>query len=98
MMNGYGYGMNGFGGFWMLIVLGFVIVGVALLVRWLSGQSQRGTTPSATAPSAAVPFNRYDSVALDQQRDHALEIARERLAKGEISPEEFESIKRSLGT
>ena len=30
------------------------------------------------------------------ERDKALEMARERLAKGEIKPEEFESIKRSL--
>jgi len=30
------------------------------------------------------------------ERDKALEMARERLANGEIKPEEFESIKRSL--
>lgn len=32
------------------------------------------------------------------QRDSALEIARERLARGEITKEQFEEIRRSLGS
>lgn len=77
-----GYGMDGFGGLGMLIFWGLVIFGIVLLVRWFSDESRRGTSPFAGRDAGG--------------RDRALEIARERLAKGEITPEEFESIKRGL--
>lgn len=81
MMNGSGYGMDGFGGLGMLIFWGLVIFGIVLLVRWLMDESSHGTTRR---------------IGFGQGRDNALEIARERLAKGEITSEEFESIKGSL--
>ena len=86
MMNGYGYGMDGFGGLGMLIFWGLVIFGIVLLVRWLMDESRHG---SATLSGRV-------SEAPGQGHDNALKIARERLAKGEITPEEYESIKLSL--
>ena len=86
MMNGYGYGMGGFGIVGMVLFWGLVIFGIVLLVRWFSGETRRGTSP----------LTGVDSSAFGRGPDTALEIARGRLAKGEISPEEFESIKRGL--
>lgn len=81
-----GYGMGGFGGFGMLIFGALAILAIVLLIRWLSDDSRRNG--SAILERELVKPTR--------QRDDALEIARARLAKGEIMPEEFESIKRGL--
>ena len=78
---GNGYGMGWFGGIGMVIFWGLVIFGIVMLLRWFSNQSGRSTSPPGGNMGG---------------RDQALEIARERLAKGEIKPEEFESIKRGL--
>ena len=40
--------------------------------------------------------NNVDQDARRQRRDQALDIARERFARGEITPEEFEALKRGL--
>ena len=82
MMMGYGYGMGWLGGFGMVLFWGLMILGIVIFVRWFSNESARNPPP---------PTGRNGS-----ERDQALEIARERLAKGEIKPEEFESIRRSL--
>ena len=79
---GYGYGMGGFWGFGMLAFWILVIVGTFLLVRWYASETGRG--PSALSGEGAVA------------RNHALEIARERFAKGEITSEELGAIKRGL--
>ena len=76
-----GYGMGGFG---MLVVGVLVVVGIVLLMRGFSSDSRRNR----------LPFTAGDTE--ENSQDRALEIARERLAKGEIKPEEFESIKRGL--
>ena len=76
--------MGGFGGFGMLIFGVLAILAIVLLIRWLSDDSRRNG--SAILERELVKPTR--------QRDDALEIARARLAKGEIMPEEFESIKR----
>ncbi len=81
-----GYGMDGFGGLGMLIFWGLVIFGIVLAVRWFSDDARHG--------NSRLKGRNLDT--FDSRRDQALEIARERLAKGEITPEEFESIKRSL--
>ena len=78
--------MGGFGGFGMLIFGALAILAIVLLIRWLSDDSRRNG--SAILERELVKPTR--------QRDDALEIARARLAKGEIMPEEFESIKRGL--
>ncbi len=79
MMGGYGYGWGGGWGFgvigmvlwWILIVLGIV-----LLTRWLlSGSPRRGEQGST---------------------GHALEILKERYARGEIDKQEYEEKKRDL--
>ena len=81
-MMGYGYGMGGFWGFGMMAFWILVIVGVVLLVRWYAGEP--GGNSSVLSREAVIPQN------------HGLEIARERFAKGEITSEEFEAIKRGL--
>ena len=81
-MMGYGYGMGGFWGFGMMAFWILVIVGVVLLVRWYAGETR--DNPSVLSGEAAI------------SRNHGLEIARERFAKGEINIEEFEAIKRGL--
>lgn len=78
-----GFGMGGFG---MVVFGALVILGIVFLIRWLSGDSSRNISPILERELAAPT----------RQRDDALEIARARLAKGEIMPEEFESIKRGL--
>ena len=81
-----GYGMGGFGGLSMLIFGVLAILGIVLLIRWLSDDSRRNSSPILEREMAKPT----------RQRDEALEIARARLAKGEIMPEEFGSIKRGL--
>ena len=79
-----GYTMGGFGGLGMLIVALLVVGGIVWLLRSSSSDSRRNGLPFTTPGSG------------EGTQDRALEIARERLAKGEITPEEFESIKRGL--
>jgi len=67
---GMGVGMIGMLLFWVLIILGIVV-----LVKWLAG-----TQSSAAAPPAKG----------------ALDIVKERYARGEIDKEEFEQKKRDL--
>ncbi len=67
--------MNGAGPFMMiagLLFLVLLVVGIVLLVRWLSNRGR------------------------PERRNHALESARNRFAKGEISREEFKRIKNTL--
>ena len=66
----------GFGVLHMLLFWGVLILGIALLVKWLFGRSP-------------TTFERpYVSTALD--------ILKERYARGEIGKEEFEQKKRDL--
>ena len=81
-----GYGMGGMGGFGMLIFGALAVLAIVLLIRWLSDDSRRNPSP----------ILERELVKPTRQRDEALEIARARLAKGEIMPEEFELIKRGL--
>jgi putative membrane protein len=82
-MMGYGYGMDWFSGLGMLLFSGLMVFGIVILLRWYSHQPERGVSPAGNNSGGG---------------NQALEIARERLAKGEIKSEEFESIKRSLKT
>lgn len=88
---GYGYGwsmgpwmMGGFGGF------GFPMMGIGMLLFWvliiggsvwLVQSLARGTGNSASAP----------------QGESLFEILKSRYAKGEITKEQFEQMKRELG-
>lgn len=86
MMMWNGYGMSGLGGFGMLLFAALAILAIVSLIRWLSDDARRNPSPILERELAKPT----------RQRDEALEIARARLAKGEIMPEEFESIKRGL--
>ncbi len=83
MMWGYTYGWDGM--LWMGVSMLFwvVLLGLAiwLLVRWLT----RSTTP-AVPPSAGIPPN----------TPSALEILRQRYARGEIDAETFETMRAHL--
>jgi putative membrane protein len=78
---GNGYGMGWFGGLGMVLFWGLMVFGIVMLLRWYSNQPGRGVSPAGNTSG---------------EPNQALEIARERLAKGEIKLDEFELIKRSL--
>lgn len=83
MMWGGGYG-GGFSILGMALTVVFwvaIVVGVVLLIRWLV----QGT--HASSAGGAVPGG----------GPRALDIAAERYAKGEITKEQFDQIKRDLG-
>ena len=73
-MNMDGWGM-GFGGIGMILFWVLIIVGVVILMKWL-----------ADGPSGS-----------DSSREKtALDVLKERYARGEINREEFERKKRDL--
>ncbi len=82
-----GYGMNGWwaGEIGMLVFLALVIASVVVLTRWFTTEARR-SHPSPLAQRAGAA-----------RRDVALDIARERFARGEITAEELGVIKRGLG-
>jgi len=69
---GMGIGMIG-----MLLFWGLIILGIAVLVKWLAGAQASGGAPPAKS---------------------ALDIVKERYARGEIDKEEFEQKKRDLSS
>jgi putative membrane protein len=80
MMGGYGI-MGWFGGIFTIVVWILIIVGLVLLIRWLV-QTTR-SEPGASAGAGA-------------STSRALEILRERYARGEIDKAEFEEKKKDL--
>ncbi len=93
MMTGYGTGpgfpmMGGwFGGALMLLFWLLVIAGLVLLVVWVVRATGPGTHADGGRPASppAPPA------------DDAVSIARRRLASGEITTEEYETLVRVLG-
>ncbi len=83
-MQGFGFGWGGmiFGGLMMLLFWGVVIALIVLAVRALSRPGSGQVTPSAGSSGQAP--------------DQALEILRERYARGEISKDEFNSMRQDL--
>ncbi len=81
--NPYGYGgmMGGFGGLGMLFFMPIGVIIVVLIIYALyRGLSWGG---------------HYDHIAMDE-RENAVEILRRRYAKGEITKEQFEQMKRDI--
>ena len=77
MMGGYGWGGgSGFGMIGMILWWVLLILGIVLLAKWLFGGGPGGGRASG---------------------DRALEILKERYARGEIDKNEFEQKKRDLG-
>lgn len=82
MWEGGWHGML-FGPFFMLLLLAAVVVVVVLLLRWLGGPSGHNPVhPGAPHPAAGKT---------------ALDILKERYARGEIDTEEYEERRRALG-
>ncbi|MFW6428575.1 MAG: SHOCT domain-containing protein [Desulfosalsimonas sp.] len=71
-------GMGWFGGIFMIAFWILVIIGLVLLIKWLLVQTRSGDSSGSNAPSSA------------------LEILRERYARGEIDKKEFEEKKKDL--
>jgi len=72
-MEGFGWGWVGLGIVHMALFWVLVILGIIVLVKWLTG----GSAP------------RSDTRAID--------ILKERYAKGELTREQFEQMKRDIG-
>jgi len=83
-MHGFGFGWGGmiFGGLLTLLFWGVIIALIVFAVRALSRPGSGQATPPAGSPSKAP--------------DQALEILRERYARGEISKDEFNSMRQDL--
>ena len=84
----YGYGLNGgwyghtlFGGFFMIIVWVAVIFFVVWMVRELSGGNRNGHGHGSGTDGGKA----------------ALDILKERYAKGELTKEQFETMKKEIG-
>jgi putative membrane protein len=71
--DGWGWGWIGLGIFHMGLFWILVILGIVVLVKWLAG----------------------DGAARTEKR--ALDILKERYAKGELTREQFEQMKRDVG-
>ncbi len=86
---GYGYGhpMMGYGWFFgplfMILTIVLIVAAVVLVLRWL-GIAGPGAGASGSGGSVGA-------------RPDPLDILKERLARGEITPEEYEERKRLLG-
>ncbi len=82
-MMGFGLGGMLFGGLLMLAFWVLVIVGVIWLVATIARGSSRGDPRTNTDASLTVPTS--------------LDILKTRYAKGEITKEQYEEMKRDLG-
>jgi putative membrane protein len=86
MMWGNGFGMGGgwlLGGLMMLLFWAAVI-GLIVWAIWAFSRRQPGRVDYSNAPQAP-------------QSDRALQIAKERYARGEISREQYDEIRQTLG-
>lgn len=91
MMGGSPFGAGGFGGFGLLPLIGFVVLAaiVVAVVVWAIAHKRPATDAAvgaAASPATPAPAG-----------DAALAIARERLARGEIDPDQFVAIIAALG-
>jgi putative membrane protein len=83
---GRGPGMGFFGGLLQLLFLILIVLGIVFLVQAL--RSRAGSQRTFEIPGMKAPT--------PPAHDAALQILRERLAKGEIDPEDYEARRRVL--
>ncbi|MRS12734.1 MAG: hypothetical protein EG823_06650 [Actinobacteria bacterium] len=84
LIHGMGYGL---GGLWIVALVGFLVVAATIiaLAIWAAGRKSSGKAAGTPQAPVAPPAE-----------DSALAIARGRLARGEISPEEYTAIAAAL--
>jgi uncharacterized membrane protein len=90
-MMGYGAGLGfGFGSGGVLVALGCiaVLVGLVLLAAWAVGRSGQGAAPATTPGAAPTPPAAAQPDAMD--------VLRMRLARGEITVDEYAAAKSAL--
>ncbi len=63
-MDGLGWGMGGLGWLFMILFWGLIILGIVVLMRWLSGQSP--TRPHEKTP-LEILHERYARGEIDQR-------------------------------
>ena len=80
---GFSWGWMFFGGFMMILFWGSIIALIVLAVRGLTGSGSGSSTANA------APANTSGS---------ALRILKERYARGEVTKEEYEEMRRDLET
>ena len=87
MMGGAPLGLDGFGGLGIAALIGFVVIAaivVAIIIWAVTRKSPSGPAAASSAQPTTLP------------EDAALVIARERLARGEIDPEQYSAIVAAL--
>jgi uncharacterized membrane protein len=89
-MMGDGLGAFGFGGYGLLATFALLVV-VAIVVAIVVWAVTRKRTSDTPTPSQTLP-------SAPPAQDTALAIARERLARGEIDPEQYAAIVNALRT
>ena len=88
---GNGFGMGGgwlLGGLLMLLFW-VAVIGLIVWAVWAVSRRQPGRVDYSTASQPPA--------ARAQQSDRALEITKERYARGEISREQYDEIRQTLG-
>jgi uncharacterized membrane protein len=89
-------GWSLFEGLLQLLFLVLIVLGIIWLVRVLRSQgTPSGTLGSSVSPDSGVQ-GVFNTFAPKPAQDSALQILRERLAKGEIDPEDYEARRRVL--
>lgn len=86
--NGYDGGMSVFGGILMMVFWAAIIVGVVLLVVWLTRQIAGGQSSGGGQS--------YGGGHAAGHTDSAVDILSQRYARGEIDKAEFEEKKKDL--
>ena len=85
-MMGYNFG---FGSVWGMLLMALLSVGIIGLVIWLVSKVFNGSANTTTVGTAAVPLPASPSAS-------ASELLKQRYARGEITKEQFEEMRRGI--